>query len=92
MVTYIVQKQLYDRFPPPEVFIAVSDKDPSADWLLAEEIMTIPEVRPTPSAVAYYRGRVETWIRHSGLDGCLKLIREAEVDGVTINGCIDYPD
>lgn len=79
--TEATKRKVYDHFPPAAVFIAVHDGDPSAGSLLKEEITAFAKARPTAYLVGYYRGRIETWIFLSGLEGCLKLISASAGDG-----------
>lgn len=74
MVTYAVQHQLYSHLPPRQIFQAVYDRAYAADGLIAIELKTICGVAPTPSNLAYYRDRINTWLRLLGLTLCLEIM------------------
>lgn len=82
MVAYAVQHKLYTHLPPAIIFTEVECDSLRANGIIATELESVCGVAPTPSTVAYYRSRVETWLRLLGLDLCLELMTSHHPDSL----------
>jgi hypothetical protein len=76
MINVKAQKELYDHYPPAQVFRAVAAVDPFANQMLASVIVAKIKAEPTKHLVWYYRERVLVWLRLYGLDECVRLSNE----------------